>query len=146
MPSDVPEDTLPEEDPLQLKSPPELESLGAAMPSDVPEDTLPEVTSFTEIAMLEPDSPKIAYGEKPDKEKGALVIPAKQKREKTQLLMLRRQFQKDQGLPQTLKMKVKIQRMLLNHSQQQQFPQKLLLLKNIVKAKFFQRELPNQRN
>ncbi len=66
MPSDVPEDTSPEEDPPQLKNPPELELLGAAMPSDVPEDTLPEVTSFTESAMLEPDSPKIADGEKPD--------------------------------------------------------------------------------
>ena len=46
MPSDVPEDTLPKEDPPQLKSPPELELLGAALPSDVPEDTLPEVTSL----------------------------------------------------------------------------------------------------
>ena len=54
------------------------------MPSDVPEDTspedtsstLPEDTSSTESAMLEPDSPKIAGGEKPDKKEGALVIPA----------------------------------------------------------------------
>ncbi len=81
MPSDVPEDTLPEEDPPQLKNPPELELLGAAMPSDVPEDTSPEVTSFTESAMLEPDSPKISGGEKTDREEGALVIPAKAKEE-----------------------------------------------------------------
>ena len=49
---------------------------GAAMPSDVPEDTLPEDTFSTESTMLEPDSPKIAGGEKPDKEEGALFIPA----------------------------------------------------------------------
>ena len=47
------------------------------MPSDVPEDTSPEFTSSTESAMLELDSPKISGGEKPDKEEGALVIPAK---------------------------------------------------------------------
>ena len=46
MPSDVPEDTLPGEDPPQLKNLPEVELLGASMPSDVPEDTLPEVTSL----------------------------------------------------------------------------------------------------
>ena len=32
---------------------------GAAMPSDVPEDTSPEDASSTESAMLEPDSPKM---------------------------------------------------------------------------------------
>ena len=42
------------------------------MPSDVPEDT-----PSTESAMLELESPKIASGEKPDIEEGALVIPAK---------------------------------------------------------------------
>ena len=42
------------------------------MPSDVSEDTSP-----TESTMLELDSPKIAGGGKPDKEGGALVIPAK---------------------------------------------------------------------
>ena len=47
------------------------------MSSDVLEDTSPEDTSSKESAMLEPDSPKIAGGEKPDKEEGALVIPAK---------------------------------------------------------------------
>ncbi len=47
------------------------------MPSDVPEDTLPEDTSSTESAMLESDSPTISGGEKPDKEEGALFIPAK---------------------------------------------------------------------
>ena len=41
---------------------------GAAMPED---------TSPTESVMLEPDSPKIASGGKPDKEEGELVIPAK---------------------------------------------------------------------
>ena len=45
---------------------------GAAMHSDVSEDTSP-----TESAMLEPDSLKSAGGGKPDKEGGALVIPAK---------------------------------------------------------------------
>ena len=45
---------------------------GADMPSDVSEDTSP-----TEIAVLEPDSPKNASKGKPDKEGGALVIPAK---------------------------------------------------------------------
>ena len=49
------------------------------MPSDVPEDTLPEDTSFTESAMLEPDSPKIADGERQYKEEGALVIPVEAK-------------------------------------------------------------------
>ena len=44
---------------------------GAAMPSDVSEDTSP-----TESAMLELDSPKNASGGNPDKEGGALVIPA----------------------------------------------------------------------
>ena len=42
------------------------------MPSDVSEDTSP-----TERAMLELDSPKNSGKEKPDKEGGALVIPAK---------------------------------------------------------------------
>ena len=46
------------------------------MTSYVPEETLPEDTSSTESAMLEPDSPKIAGGEKPDREEGALFIPA----------------------------------------------------------------------
>ena len=41
---------------------------GAAMPSDVPEDTSPEDTSSTESAMLELDSLKTAGGKKPDKE------------------------------------------------------------------------------
>jgi hypothetical protein len=36
--------------------------------------------------------------------------------------------------------------LLLNHSKQQQFPQKFLLLQNIVKAKNFQQKLPNQKN
>ena len=47
------------------------------MPSNVPEDTSPEDTSSTDCAMLEPDSPKISGRGKPDKEEGALVIPAK---------------------------------------------------------------------
>ena len=42
MPSDVPDNTPPEEDPPQLSNLPEEELLGAAMPSDVPEDTLPD--------------------------------------------------------------------------------------------------------
>ena len=46
------------------------------MSSDVPEDTWSEDTSSSESAMLEPWSPKIAGREKPDKEEGALVIPA----------------------------------------------------------------------
>ena len=45
---------------------------GAAMPSDVSEDTSP-----TESPVLEPDSPINAGGENPDKQGGALVIPAK---------------------------------------------------------------------
>ena len=44
------------------------------MPSDVSDDTFP-----TESAILEPDSPKNAGGGNPDKEGGALVIPAKAK-------------------------------------------------------------------
>ena len=47
------------------------------MISDVPEDLSPEDTYSTESVMLEPDSPKIAGREKPDKEEGALVIQAK---------------------------------------------------------------------
>ena len=42
------------------------------MPSDVSEDTTP-----TESAMLKSDSPKNAGRGNPDKEGGALVIPAK---------------------------------------------------------------------
>ena len=45
---------------------------GAAMPSDVFEDT-----SSSEEGILEPCSPTIAGGGKPDTEGGALVIPAK---------------------------------------------------------------------
>jgi hypothetical protein len=68
------------EDPPQLKNPPELESLSATMPSGVPKDTsLPSFgdTSSSDSDMLEPDSTKIASGEKADKEEGALVIPPK---------------------------------------------------------------------
>ena len=68
--------------------------LGAAMTSDVTEDALPEVTSFTESAMLEPDSPKIANGEKPDKEKGALVIPAKAKEGENPIIDVKASIQK----------------------------------------------------
>ena len=46
MPSDVPEDTLPEKYPPQLSNLPEVELLGAAMSFDVPEDTSPEITSL----------------------------------------------------------------------------------------------------
>ncbi len=46
MPSDVPDNTPPEEDPPQLSNLPEVELLGASMPYHVPEDTLPEVTSL----------------------------------------------------------------------------------------------------
>jgi hypothetical protein len=77
MHSDVPEDTLLEKDPSQPNNHPELEFLSPAMPSDIPKDTSPEDTSFTESAMLEPVSPKIAGREKPDKEEEALVISAK---------------------------------------------------------------------
>ena len=38
---------------------------------------MPEDTSPTESAMLEPDSPKNAGRENPDKQGGAMVIPAK---------------------------------------------------------------------
>ena len=52
--------------------------LGAAMSSIVPKDDLwPEDTSSSESATLVPTSPKIAGRKKPDKEEGALVIPAK---------------------------------------------------------------------
>ena len=47
------------------------------MSSDVPEETSPEDKSSTESAILEPWSPTIVGIGKPDKEEGALVIPAK---------------------------------------------------------------------
>ena len=62
------------------------------MPSDVPVDTLPEDRSSTESAMLEPDSTEIAGREKPDKEEGAVVIPAKAMVGENLLLILGRQF------------------------------------------------------
>ena len=101
MPSDVPEDTSPEEDPPQLKNLPEVELLGASMPSDVPEDTSPEVTSLmlseakttkgdasedalpTESALLGPDNPTNSGEEGNDEQKReALVIPEKKKLER----------------------------------------------------------------
>ena len=47
------------------------------MSSDVPEDTFPDNKSSSESATLEPFCPKIDGVEKPDKEEGALFIPAK---------------------------------------------------------------------
>ena len=95
---DVPEDTSLERDPPQPKNPPELELLSAAMPSDVPKDTSPEDTSFTESAMLEPVSPKIAGREKPDKEEEALVIPAKATVGKKPIFDIKESIQKQVAL------------------------------------------------
>ena len=47
------------------------------MSSDLPEDPFPDDTSSSESATLEPFCPKIDGVEKPDKEEGALFIPAK---------------------------------------------------------------------
>jgi len=96
MPSDVPENTSPEEYPPQLSNLPEVELLGAAMPSDVPEDTSPEVTSLmssearitksdaskdalpTESALLGPNNLTNSGKGGNDEQKGeALVIPKK---------------------------------------------------------------------
>ncbi len=95
---DVPEDTSLEREPPQPKNPPELELLSAAMPSDVPKDTSPEDTSFTESAMLEPVSPKIAGREKPDKEEEALVIPAKATVGKKPIFDIKESIQKQVAL------------------------------------------------
>ncbi len=68
------------EDPPQLKNPPEMKFLGAAISSNVPEVLSLQSfgdTSSSDSDMLEPDSTKIAGGEKADKEEGALAIPAK---------------------------------------------------------------------
>ena len=96
MPSDVPEDTLPEEDLLQLKNLPEVKLLGAAMSSNVPKVlSLPSFrdTFSSYSSMLEPDSPKIAGGEKADKEEEDLVIPAKAKVGENLIIdVLRHQF------------------------------------------------------
>ena len=47
------------------------------MSSGVPEHPFTDDTSSSESATLEPFSPKIDSVEKPDKEEGALFIPAK---------------------------------------------------------------------